>query len=123
MSFQNELIRLRKAAGLTQHELAVKSKVKRSLLSHLELGIRPPQVDCLTQLADFFRLTGADRQWFIDLGYIAHMPEPARAYFERITSKLYAAECRAEFSEQGLIAAKALAESLQARVELLSKRK
>ena len=109
MSFQEELVRLRKGAGLTQQEMAVKSRVKRSLLSHLELGIRPPQVDCLTQLADFFALTGAERQRFMDLGFIAHMPAVARDYFEGIASRLNAAELRVE--------------ALEARVELLSKRK
>lgn len=96
MSFQDELIRLRKSAGLTQHQMAAKSKIRRSLLSHLELGIRPPQVDCLTQLSDFFKLTGDERQRFLDLGFIAHLPVEARAYFEGITSRLDAAEARVE---------------------------
>lgn len=109
MSFQDELIRLRKAAGLTQHQMAAKSKVKRSLLSHMELGIRPPQPDCLIQLADFFGLAGAERQRFIDLGFIAHMPEAARGYFQRLTLRVNAAE--------------AALDSAESRIEILSKRK
>lgn len=43
---------LRKAAGLSQEELAFRAGLKRSYLSDLERGVRNPSVRAVERLAD-----------------------------------------------------------------------
>lgn len=50
----NELIALRKAAGLSQYELARRLKMNRSTLGNYEMGEREPDFETTRRLADFF---------------------------------------------------------------------
>lgn len=49
-----ELITLRKAAGLSQYELAQRLKLNRSTLGNYEMGEREPDFDTTRRMADFF---------------------------------------------------------------------
>lgn len=50
----NELIALRKAAGLSQYELARRLKINRSTLGNYEMGQREPDFQTTRRLAGFF---------------------------------------------------------------------
>lgn len=49
-----QLIELRKAAGLSQYELARRLKMSRSALGNYEMGEREPDFETTQKLADFF---------------------------------------------------------------------
>lgn len=49
-----QLIDLRKAAGISQYELARRVKLSRSALGNYEQGEREPDFDTTKKLADFF---------------------------------------------------------------------
>jgi transcriptional regulator with XRE-family HTH domain len=50
--FGRNLRRLRRAAGLSQDQLAVRASVHRTQLSRMERGLSSPQLDTLVELAD-----------------------------------------------------------------------
>lgn len=50
----DQLIALRKAAGLSQYELARQLKIGRSALGNYEMGEREPDFETTTKLADYF---------------------------------------------------------------------
>lgn len=50
MSFQSKLKALRKAANLTQQELANRMKVPSAMISHYECGQRQPGLENLNKL-------------------------------------------------------------------------
>lgn len=52
-----QLIDLREAAGISQYELARRLKISRSALGNYENGLRQPDFETLTKLADFFGVT------------------------------------------------------------------
>jgi transcriptional regulator with XRE-family HTH domain len=58
-SFARRLQDLRKAAGLTQQELARRSGVSRQALSRLESGERQPTLDAVCQLAEALQVNVA----------------------------------------------------------------
>jgi transcriptional regulator with XRE-family HTH domain len=49
--FSQNLVRLRKAADLSQEELAVMACIHRTEISQLERGLRTPRIDTLVKLA------------------------------------------------------------------------
>lgn len=49
--FGDNLARLRKLAGLSQDELAVRASLNRSEISQIERGLRIPRVDTLVKLS------------------------------------------------------------------------
>ncbi|HEY3368265.1 MAG TPA: helix-turn-helix transcriptional regulator [Symbiobacteriaceae bacterium] len=51
------LIELRKAAGLSQEELAERLGIIRSRLGNYELGDREPEFALMNRIADFFGIT------------------------------------------------------------------
>jgi predicted ATPase/transcriptional regulator with XRE-family HTH domain len=66
--FGPRLKQLRTAAELTQSELAERAGVSERLVSDLERGIiLRPRPDTIQMLADGLRLTGADREEFIEV--------------------------------------------------------
>ena len=50
----HQLIALRKAAGLSQYELARRLKMGRSALGNYEMGEREPDFETVRKFADFF---------------------------------------------------------------------
>ena len=55
--FSENLKTLRKAKGLSQEELAIRSNVVRQTISKWEKGLSVPDADLLIQLADIFEVT------------------------------------------------------------------
>ncbi|HYG57870.1 MAG TPA: helix-turn-helix transcriptional regulator [Symbiobacteriaceae bacterium] len=53
----HQLIHLRKAAGLSQYELAKQLKMSRSALGNYEMGEREPDFETTRKLADYFRVS------------------------------------------------------------------
>lgn len=49
--FGDNLVRLRKQAGLSQDELAVRASINRTEVSQIERGLRTPRVDTLVKLS------------------------------------------------------------------------
>lgn len=54
--FQEVLIELRKAQGLTQADLANRLGLSRSTIGNYEKGIREPDFETLEKIADFFNV-------------------------------------------------------------------
>lgn len=57
MKFNEKLIKLRKAAGLSQEELGNKLNVARQTVSKWELGETTPEMDKLEELSDLFEIS------------------------------------------------------------------
>lgn len=57
MEFSNNLIKLRKMAGLSQEELGHQIDVTRQTISKWELGSTTPELDKLVALANFFKVS------------------------------------------------------------------
>ena len=57
MTFQEQLITLRKQQGLSQEQLGAKLGVTRQTVSKWELGITTPEMDKLMLLADLFHIS------------------------------------------------------------------
>lgn len=60
MNFQSKLRSLRKAAGLTQAELAEHLNVSRQAISRWESGIATPERDNIIALSQFFAISTDD---------------------------------------------------------------
>lgn len=60
MSFSENLMRLRKAKGLSQEEFANEINVSRQTVSKWELGTSTPEMDKLMQMANFFNISVDD---------------------------------------------------------------
>lgn len=72
--FGENLVRLRKAAGLSQEQLAFDAELHRTEIGMLERGIRLPRIDTLAKLAGALEVTPNDL-----LSGIVWTPGPARA--------------------------------------------
>lgn len=57
MKFNEKLIKLRKAAGLSQEELGNKLNVARQTISKWELGETTPEMNKLEELSNLFEVT------------------------------------------------------------------
>lgn len=57
MKFNEKLIKLRKAAGLSQEELGNKLNVARQTVSKWELGETTPEMDKLEELSNIFEIS------------------------------------------------------------------
>ena len=57
MTFQEQLITLRKRKGLSQEQLGEKLGVTRQTISKWELGLTTPEMDKLIQLSDLFQIS------------------------------------------------------------------
>lgn len=57
MKFNEKLIKLRKAAGLSQEELGNKLNVARQTVSKWELGETTPEMNKLEELSNLFEVT------------------------------------------------------------------
>ena len=57
MKFNEKLIKLRKASGLSQEELADKLNVARQTVSKWELGETTPEMNKLVELSDLFNVS------------------------------------------------------------------
>lgn len=57
MKFHEKLYTLRKAANMTQSDLAEKLNVSRQAVSRWEMGTAKPEVDTLIEISDLFRVT------------------------------------------------------------------
>lgn len=57
LKFNEKLIKLRKAAGLSQEELGNKLNVARQTVSKWELGETTPEMDKLEELSDLFEIS------------------------------------------------------------------
>lgn len=55
--YGDRLTELRHRRGLTQHQLADKTGIKRATISHYEKNRREPDFETLVIFADFFRVT------------------------------------------------------------------
>lgn len=55
--FQERLVEARKKRGLSQDDLANKTKLQASAISHFETGSRKPSFDNLKRLADALEIT------------------------------------------------------------------
>src|SRR5215469_8629032 len=78
--FGDLLRRLRKAAGLTQEELAERAGLSQRGINDLERGERrSPHKDTARQLADALDLTGGDRAAFLAAARRTPQPGATRA--------------------------------------------
>lgn len=88
-SFSDKLKRARKAANLTQKELAEKTGVSQNSINSYELGRRMPSNENLSKLSAFFE---TDEKLFLSDEYIYPTPEEMIVYnnnvFEKIQSEL-----------------------------------
>ena len=57
MKFNEKLIKLRKASGLSQEELGDKLDVARQTVSKWELGEKTPEMDKLVELSNLFHVS------------------------------------------------------------------
>lgn len=57
MKFNEKLIKLRKASGLSQEELGDKLNVSRQTISKWELGETTPEMDKLVKMSEIFNIT------------------------------------------------------------------
>ena len=57
MKFNEKLIKLRKASGLSQEELGDKLNVSRQTISKWELGETTPEMDKLEELSNLFEIS------------------------------------------------------------------
>lgn len=57
MKFNEKLIKLRKAAGLSQEELGNRLDVARQTVSKWELGETTPEMDKLVELSNLFNVS------------------------------------------------------------------
>lgn len=57
MKFHEKLYSLRKAAGMTQNDLAERLNVSRQAVSRWEMGTAMPDVDNLVAMSDLFRVS------------------------------------------------------------------
>lgn len=57
MTFQEQLITLRKQKGLSQEQLGERLGVTRQTISKWELGITTPEMDKLIELSDLFQIS------------------------------------------------------------------
>lgn len=57
MKFNEKLIKLRKASGLSQEELGDKLNVARQTISKWELGETTPEMDKLVKMSEIFNIT------------------------------------------------------------------
>ena len=57
MKFNEKLIKLRKAAGLSQEELGNKLNVARQTVSKWELGETTPEMDKLVKMSEIFNIS------------------------------------------------------------------
>lgn len=84
--FTEKLKNLRKAAGLTQVELAKKLGIAQSTLASYERGLREPDFEMLKQISSFFEISISD---LLDID-IKNQPAPEseldRSLIEALTS-------------------------------------
>lgn len=77
------LARLRLQAGLTQHELAQRAGISRSMIAQIEMGERRPSRKMLARLAEALLLdTDKEHQLYVAFGYTpdADAPEQIAAF-------------------------------------------
>lgn len=87
MKFQEKLYTLRKAAGMTQNDLAEKLNVSRQAVSRWEMGTAMPDVENLITISDLFGVTLDEL-----LKEPAQQPEPVQQkaevyYWDYVPSK------------------------------------
>lgn len=82
-SFGTLLLRARKAAGLTQEELAERAGLSKRGISDLERGVRLlPRRDTLALLIEGLALSGKDLAEFVAAGHRKVLPPSVTAYAE-----------------------------------------
>lgn len=87
MNFYEKLYELRKAAGMTQNDLAEKLNVSRQAVSRWEMGTAMPDVENLITISDLFGVT-LDELLKDGTGSAAPMPERSELrYWDYVPSK------------------------------------
>lgn len=81
-----------KISGITIPEFAIKVGIPKSTLSKISDGKLAPNWAKAIECADRLRLTGHDRQRFLDMAAVAHMPIEAQARFSRVLDLLASVE-------------------------------
>jgi hypothetical protein len=64
----------------------------QAYLSQVVAGKKPPPIERIDAWADALELKAKDRERFIDLACIAHLPLAVQPHFEKILSRLETAE-------------------------------
>lgn len=73
-------------------EPASKEDSAQAYLTLVVSGKRPPLIERIDAWADALELKGKERDRFIDLACIAHLPTAVQPHFEKILGRLEAAE-------------------------------
>jgi len=78
--FAANLVRLRKAADLSQEELAAMASIHRTEISQLERGLRTPRIDTLAKLAGSLHVSADTMldgiEWTPGTIYLGHFADP-----------------------------------------------
>jgi transcriptional regulator with XRE-family HTH domain len=92
MEFNKKLYELRKKEGLSQDELAYKLNVSRQTISKWELGESTPDLEKLTVLSDYFKISLDE----LILGKVSEKPEqdyiPQRTVGQILEEKVFTNE-------------------------------
>lgn len=112
-----QLIELRKAADLSQYELARRLNIGRSALGNWEQGERQPDFETTKKLADFFNVS-------VDylLGREAHLPLTSAEQIPVEWREAVAAARKEGFTPEQMLEAMQLMETLQKQQQALQKK-
>jgi transcriptional regulator with XRE-family HTH domain len=85
MTLGKAIKRLRRAAGLTQRDLATKLQVNSTYISHLEADRRDPSIALLRKLGSTLNVPPG---LLIGITLWSELPEPQRSIYEGIIERL-----------------------------------
>ena len=88
LTFGRYLDSLIERAGWSKAEFARRVKASPQSVSNITNDIRTPPADDVADWADALGLRGVERQRFLDLAAIAHLPPAVRPQFEGILERL-----------------------------------
>jgi transcriptional regulator with XRE-family HTH domain len=79
---------------MTRAEFAAKAGVSAPFVSNLIAGDRTPPPDLIERWADLFALRGRERDHFLDLALLAHLPEALQPRWVNLLRRLERVEDR-----------------------------
>jgi transcriptional regulator with XRE-family HTH domain len=85
MATFGELLRtLLARRNLSERSFAAVAKSSKSSISGIIMGSRTPPLAHTDAWCDVLGLRGQERQYFLDLAALAHLPQPARDRFQQL---------------------------------------
>lgn len=122
MDFPTLLRKHREKRGLTQQQLASRLGITRSGLGMIEQGERAPSLDSINDFTEALGLEGDEREEFVFLADVSHLPESARARVVGVHLLQQIEHARIDRLHASVTAIHQLCERLQVSFRAMNKR-